>query len=40
MSTSMGDMTRTQIFNVTEDGLEIKTHGIVIIRSTGYIEQK
>lgn len=40
MSTSMGYMTRTQIFNVTEDGLENKDTWCCNNKDTSYIEQK
>lgn len=39
MSTSMGDMTRTQIFNVTEDGPENKDTWYCNNKDTSYIEQ-
>lgn len=40
MSTSMGDMTRTQIFTITEDGLENKDTWYCNNKDNSYIEQK
>lgn len=40
MSTSMGDMTRTEIFNVREDGLENKDTWYCHNKDTSYIEQE
>lgn len=39
MATSMGDMTRNQIFNVTEDELENKDTWYGVNKDTSYTEQ-